>query len=50
MKAKANLQNYKVGGLLSRANEKGEREYLSDAEIAKGKEDAQKEVDEFCDQ
>lgn|SRR5665647_93654 len=50
LKAKTNLQNYKIGGRLSRANEKGEREYLSDAEIANGKEQAQKEVDEFCNQ
>jgi len=47
--AKKNLANYKIGGRMSRANEKGEREYLGDADIAAGLEQAQKEIDEFCE-
>ncbi len=46
--AKARMQQYTIGGRISRINEKGEREYLSDADIARGLEQAQKEVSESC--
>lgn len=46
--AKANLQNYQQGGRIYKMNEKGEREYLDDAGIAKNLEQAQKDVDEYC--
>ncbi|MEO8418442.1 MAG: DUF4124 domain-containing protein [Methylophilaceae bacterium] len=46
--AKANLQNYQQGGRIYNMNEKGEREYLDDAGIAKNLEQAQKEVNEYC--
>jgi hypothetical protein len=47
--SKNNLQTYKIGGRVTRTNEKGEREYLSDADIANGIAKAQKDVDQFCD-
>lgn len=46
--ARANLQAYNQGGRITRANEDGNREYLSDADIAKGKIEAQAEVDKYC--
>ena len=46
--AKSNMEGYKQGGRVSKTNEKGEREYMSDADFAKGKEQAQKEIDENC--
>jgi hypothetical protein len=46
--AKANVQNYQHGGRVYKMNEKGEREYLDDADIAKNLEQAQKDVDEYC--
>ncbi len=46
--AKANLQNYQQGGRIYKMNEKGEREYLDDAGIAKNLEQAQKDVNEYC--
>jgi hypothetical protein len=46
--ARANLQAYNQGGRITKANEEGNREYLSDADIAKGKIEAQAEVDKYC--
>lgn len=46
--ARANLQAYNQGGRITKANEAGSREYLSDADIANGKIEAQAEVDKYC--
>jgi len=46
--AKANLQNYQQGGRIYKMNEKGERDYLDDTDIAKNLAQAQKDVDEYC--
>jgi hypothetical protein len=46
--AKGNLQNYQHGGRVYKMNEKGEREYMDDADIAKNLEQAKKDVDEYC--
>jgi hypothetical protein len=47
--AQANLKTYSVGGRVMKTNEKGEREYLGDADIEKGKAAAQKDVETYCD-
>lgn len=47
--ARASLQTYTQGGRISRMNEQGEREYLDDAALAKGAEQARKDIAEFCD-
>ncbi|HSI38340.1 MAG TPA: DUF4124 domain-containing protein [Methylotenera sp.] len=47
--AQANLRTYSVGGRLVKTNEKGEREYLGDTDIEKGKAEAQKDVEKYCD-
>lgn len=47
--AQANLKTYSDGGRLVKTNEKGEREYLGDADIDKGKVEAQKDVERYCD-
>lgn len=46
--AQANLKTYTDGGRLIKTNEKGEREYLNDADIGKGKVEAQKDVETYC--
>ena len=46
--ARGNLENYTQGGRLYKMNEKGEREYISDAGLAEGKAKAQQEVAENC--
>jgi Domain of unknown function (DUF4124) len=46
--AKANLENYTQGGRIYKMNEKGEREYVSDAGLAEGKEKAQQDINENC--
>ena len=46
--AKSNLATFKNGGRITRTNEKGEREYYSDADIAKGRVESQAEVDKHC--
>lgn len=46
--ARSTLQQYTEGGRLMKYNEKGEREYMSDEEIAKGRNAAQREMDEAC--
>ncbi|HYN54213.1 MAG TPA: DUF4124 domain-containing protein [Methylotenera sp.] len=48
--AKANLKTHMVGGRLLKTNEKGEREYMSDADIKNGIATAQADVDKYCDQ
>lgn len=47
--ARANLQTFTQGGRISRMSEQGEREYLDDAALAKGAEQARKDIAEFCD-
>ena len=46
--AKSNYDLYKIGGRIAKANDKGERVYLGDAEIAAGLAQAQKEIDQYC--
>lgn len=46
--AKANLRTYQVGGRVSKVNESGEKVYLDDAEIKQKTQEAQKEVDKWC--
>lgn len=46
--AKANLENYKQGGRVYKMNEQGEREYMGDAELAAAIDNAQGEVDKYC--
>lgn len=46
--AQANNKTYSDGGRILRTNEAGEREYLDDKSIEKGRIDAQKEVDKYC--
>ena len=47
--ARVSLATYKNGGRITKTDEKGERVYLGDADIAKGRVDAQAEVDQYCD-
>ncbi len=47
--ARKNLATYNLGGRLATTDEKGERRYLGDDEIIKGKADAQRDVEKFCD-
>lgn len=47
--ARKNLATYNLGGRLATTDEKGERRYLGDDEISKGKADAQRDVEKFCD-
>ena len=46
--AQANSKTFSDGGRILRTNEAGEREYLSDQDIDKGRIEAQKEVDKNC--
>ena len=46
--AKANLQTYKQGGRIYKATENGEREFMSDADIAQGLAQAEKDIDQYC--
>ena len=46
--AKKNLATYMAGGRISRINDAGEREYLGDDDVARGKVESQKEVDTYC--
>ena|SRR5947209_4663742 len=46
--ARGNLQIYTEGGRILKTNEKGERDYLSDEEIAAERAKSQKLVDEAC--
>lgn len=47
--ARKNLAAYNLGGRLATTDEKGERRYLGDDEISKGKAEAQRDVEKFCD-
>lgn len=47
--ARKNLITYTTGGRVSRINENGEREYLGDDDLNNGKNDAQRDVDAYCD-
>lgn len=47
--AKSNLATYTDGGRIAKINEKGEREYLTEEQIAQGKTDAKKDVEKYCD-
>ena len=47
--ARNNLRMYSNGGRIMTTDEKGERRYLGDDEIGKGKADAQQAVEKFCD-
>lgn len=47
--ARSNLATYKNGGRISKTDEKGEREFLSDTQIEQGRIDAQKDIDKYCD-
>lgn len=47
--ARKNLINYKIGGRIYKVDEKGERIFVGDDEIEAGKQEAQKEVDRWCD-
>ena len=46
--AKANLATFINGGRIAKTNEKGEKYYLGDADIAQGKADGQRDVDQYC--
>ena len=47
--AKANLATFINGGRIAKTNEKGEKHFLSDADISQGKAQAQKDVDQNCE-
>ena len=47
--SKSNLATYTNGGRIVKTNEKGEKEYLGDADISQGKADSQKDVEKYCD-
>lgn len=47
--ARKNLATFNLGGRLATTDEKGERRYLGDDEISKGKVEAQRDVEKFCD-
>ncbi|ABE49410.1 MULTISPECIES: DUF4124 domain-containing protein [Methylobacillus] len=46
--AKANYQNFKIGGRIYKMTPEGEREYLGDEDIQRGLEEAAKEVKQYC--
>lgn len=47
--AKKNYASYKIGGRMRKMDNNDEPQYLGDAEIAEGLQQAQKEIDEFCE-
>jgi hypothetical protein len=47
--ARSNLRAYTNGGRIMTTDENGERRYLGDDDISKGKADAQQAVEKFCD-
>jgi len=47
-RAKRRLAGYQIGGRIYEVDEQGERSYLSDREIQKRLQAAQKEVDKWC--
>lgn len=46
--ARTNYRNYALGGRMQTVNEQGERDYLSDAQIQEALAQAQREIDENC--
>jgi len=48
MAAKKNLVIYTTGGRISKINDAGEREYLGEEDLARGKADSQRDVDAYC--
>jgi hypothetical protein len=46
--AKAAYQQYAMGGRIAKLNEKGEKEFLGDAEIDAARERAKSQVDQYC--
>ncbi len=46
--ARSNMETYKQGGRVYRTNEKGEREYMGDADLQQGMARAQDEINEYC--
>ena len=46
--AKSSYASYKIGGRITKIDEKGNRVYIGDAEIAAGLAQAQKDVDQYC--
>ena len=46
--AKANNQAYAQGGRVYKMNDKGEREYMSDADLKAGVEKTQAEINQYC--
>ncbi|MDP1766318.1 MAG: DUF4124 domain-containing protein [Methylotenera sp.] len=47
--ARQNLATFTNGGRIAKTNEKGEKQYLGDADISQGKTDAQRDVEKYCD-
>lgn len=47
--ARQNLATFTNGGRIAKTNEKGEKQYLGDADISQGKADAQRDVEKYCD-
>lgn len=46
--ARSNYRNYAIGGRMQQVNENGEKEFLSEAQIQEGLNQAQREIDENC--
>ena len=47
--AQANLVTYQLGGRIAKVNDKSERVFLSSADIAKAKVEAQADVKQYCE-
>lgn len=47
--ARSNLATFKNGGRISTTDENGERQLLDDAQIERGRIDAQKDIEKYCD-
>lgn len=47
--ARSNLATFKNGGRISTTDENGERRLLDDAQIERGRMDAQRDIDKYCD-
>jgi hypothetical protein len=47
--ARQNLATFTNGGRISKTDENGKKEYLSDADIGQGKADAQRDVEKYCE-
>jgi hypothetical protein len=47
--AKSNLATFNNGGRITKTNENGEKEFLSDSDISQGKTDAQRDVEKYCE-